>query len=130
MSSVANSPGEIMATPEVTISGLFVPSMTSPIASMARASIWPFSTNFEKSWMKARWITPSASFAALFKLSRSVRSPRCTFAPSFVRISAFASLRARPVTSWPLASSSFVVAVPMKPAAPVTNTRMGDSLLV
>ena len=36
MSSVANSPGEIMATPDVTISGLFVPSSTLPIASMAR----------------------------------------------------------------------------------------------
>ncbi|MEJ0097921.1 MAG: hypothetical protein WDM84_08355 [Bauldia sp.] len=29
--------------------GLFVPSSTSPIASMARLSIWPFSANFEKS---------------------------------------------------------------------------------
>ena len=53
------------------MSGLFVPSSTLPIASMARLSIWPFSANFEKSWMKARWIMPSASFAALFRLSRS-----------------------------------------------------------
>ena len=45
--------------------GLLVPASTSPITSMARLSICPFSANFEKSWMKARWMVPSVSSRAL-----------------------------------------------------------------
>ena len=34
---------------------------------MARLSICPFSANFEKSWMKARWIVPSVCLRALLQ---------------------------------------------------------------
>ena len=44
---------------------------------MARLSISQFAANFEKSWMKAVWITPSDAAAPLRRLSRSSRSPRC-----------------------------------------------------
>ena len=35
-----------------------------------------FAANFVKSWMKARWITPSAPSAPLFRLSGSSSEPR------------------------------------------------------
>ena len=48
-----------MPVPEVTIKGRSEPASSAPRASIARLSISQFSLNFEKSWMKAVWITPS-----------------------------------------------------------------------
>ena len=58
--SVASRPGASSARPEVTSIGRSDPSSTAPIASIARLSSAQFSTNFEKSWLKAVWITASA----------------------------------------------------------------------
>jgi len=66
------------------------------MASMARLSIWPFSANFEKSWMKARWMVPSVSLAPLRRLSRSSSAPRCTLAKFILsgeRIAKYLNLR-------------------------------------
>src|SRR5882757_20980 len=76
------------------------------------------------SWLKAVWITPSAAAVALRRLSGSLRSPRCTSTPAVVSEAAAASERARPTTWCPASSSSWTVALPMNPVAPVTNTRM------
>ena len=57
--SVASRPGATSSVPEVTMNGLSDPASSSPMASMACLSSWPFSANFEKSWMKARWMVPS-----------------------------------------------------------------------
>jgi hypothetical protein len=47
---------------------------------MARLSLSLFSANFEKSWSKAVWITPSDAAAPLRRLARSSSEPRCTLA--------------------------------------------------
>ena len=80
MSSVITMPGAIRPVPEVTMNGLSVPASTSPMASMAVLSIAPFSANFAKSWMKARWITPSIplrraqAFEILQRASKNFRA--------------------------------------------------------
>jgi hypothetical protein len=109
--------------------GLFVPSSTSPIASMARLSICPFSANFEKSWMKARWIVPSVSFAPLAQaveiFERAAMNLRAHF---FERLGiGVGAGEAHHLVA--VGDQFLVVAVPIKPAAPVMNTRMGLSLL-
>ena len=73
---------ESSATPEVTSSGRSEPTSTAPSDSMARWSSAQFSANFEKSWLKAAWITASDWAAPLFKLSKSASEPRWTRAPA------------------------------------------------
>src|SRR6185437_8275598 len=100
------------------------PVSSLPIASMARRSAALLSANFEKSWLKARWMTPSARAAPCFKTSVSSIDPCWTSAPAATRTFALSSDRHRPTTECPAASSSFTTAEPMNPVAPVTNTRM------
>src|SRR5277367_6051438 len=69
-------------------------------------------------------MTPSDMAAPLRRLSRSSRSPRWTCAPASTNDLAPASERDRPITLWPAPISSGMSAIPMKPVAPVTNTRM------
>src|ERR1700709_1188878 len=66
----------------------------------------------------------SVSAAPSRSASRSSRSPRSTCAPFASRLVAEASERARPRTSYPLASSSSVTADPIHPDAPVIKPRM------
>jgi hypothetical protein len=77
-SSVAGSPGATLAiaVPEVTINGRSEPASTEPIASMTRRSVSQFAANFEKSWLNARWMTPSEREAPSFRLSGSSIDPR------------------------------------------------------
>src|SRR5437879_3339058 len=75
-------------------------------------------------------MTPSQARAPAARLSVFDSSPRCTFTPDRASTSPPASLRASPSTSCPAARSSFTIAVPMKPLAPVTNTRMVDLPMV
>ena len=78
-----------------------------------------------KSWMKARWITPSACRRPPRAGRRGRRGRRGgprRRRPSTV--AAEASERASPTTWWPAPSSSGTTAEPMKPDAPVTKTRM------
>ena len=77
-SSVARRPEVSSATPAVTSSGRSDPSSTLPSVSIARWSDALFSANFEKSWLKAVWITPSAAAAPMRRLSRSSSDPRWT----------------------------------------------------
>ena len=67
--SVAIRPGASNASPEVTSIGRADPSRTAPIASIARRSSAQFSANFEKSWLKAVWMTASALRAPSRRLS-------------------------------------------------------------
>ena len=62
-------------------------------------------------------------------LARFLRSPRCTWAPAAIRDLAPASERARPSTWCPAPINSRTIAEPMKPVAPVTNTRIFFSSL-
>lgn len=94
------------------------------MASMAALSAVQELAMSLKSWMKARWMTPSEASAPRRRLSRSLRSPVRGMPPAAVMIEALDSFRARPITEWPCKRSSFMVAWPMKPAAPVTKTRM------
>src|SRR5262249_6709592 len=71
-------------------------------------------------------MTPSEAAAAMRRLSRSSRSPRCATAPLAVSAAAPPSDRARPVTSCPASRSSSTTAEPMCPVAPVTKTCMED----
>ena len=124
VSSVETRPGCRSATPDVAISGLPEPASVSPSASMARLSIALFSANFEKSWMKAQWMTPSDPAAPRLRLSTSSSDPRWTSAPAAASLSADASDRARPRTEWPAPRRSATMAEPTKPLAPVTKMRM------
>ena len=125
-SSVAARPGPALPipVPEVMTSGRPDPASAAPSASMARLSLSQFAANREKSWSKAVWITPSDTAAPLRRLSGSSRSPRCASAPAAASSRAPASERVSPSTWWPAPMSSATTAVPMKPVAPVTNTRM------
>src|SRR4029077_16245239 len=69
-------------------------------------------------------MTPSDSAAPLRRLSGSLRLPRWTSAPAALRDWAPASDRASPSTWWPALISAGTMAEPMKPVAPVRNTRM------
>ena len=69
-------PEERTVVPEVTIKGRSEPARAEPSVSMARRSISQLSLNFEKSWMKPVWITPSAVTAPLRRLTRSSSEPR------------------------------------------------------
>lgn len=69
-------PGASDPKPEVTSIGRVDPSSTAPIASIARRSSAQFSKNFEKSWLKAVWMTASAARAPSRRLSRSSSAPR------------------------------------------------------
>ncbi len=91
---------------------------------MASRSSALFAANFEKSWLNAVWITPSAPAAPLRRLSRSSSDPRWTFAPAPSSAAAPASDRESPITSCSAASRFWTTANPTHPVAPVTNTRM------
>ena len=80
--------------------------------------------NFEKSWLKPRWSTPSEPARAAAQEARSSSDPRWTSAPIAASAAAPASERARPETRWPAAIRSWTTAEPTKPVAPVTKTRM------
>src|SRR6516165_2584658 len=69
-------------------------------------------------------MTPSDWAAPLRRLSGSSRLPRCTSAPAALRYAAPASDRVSPSTWWPALINSGTMAEPMKPVAPVRNTRM------
>ena len=73
MSSSVRSAPDVAPTPvpEVTTKGRFEPASSVPMVSMARRSIAQTSSNFEKSWTKAVWMTPSDLDAPLRRLSRS-----------------------------------------------------------
>ena len=81
-----------------------------------------------RSFVLDRLCTPEMVGPALVdplrRLSRSVRSPRCTSAPIAFNCSTPASLRVSPRTWCPAAISSFTSSDPMNPVAPVTNTRI------
>ena len=124
VSSVPRVPLGKLSVPDAMMSGLLVPARTSPIAPMAALSVAQAPSKSEKSWMKARWMTASLAWAPLCRLARSLRSPLWGWAPASVRAETEAGFRARPRTWWPFLSSSRTVAWPMKPAAPVTKTRM------
>ena len=64
--------------------GLFVPARTSPMASMARLSICPFSANFEKSWMKARWIGAICFLGALAQAFEILERTAMDFGAQFL----------------------------------------------
>ena len=100
VSSVAGRPAAAfpIPVPEVMIRGRSDPVSAAPRASMARLSFSQFATNFEKSWSKAQWITPSDLAAPRRRLSRSSRSPRCASAPAATRDRAPASDRVSPST--------------------------------
>src|SRR5579862_2725294 len=61
--SVATRPGTT-AVPDAMTRGLPEPSSAAPIVSMAPASTAIESWIWAKSWMKARWMTPSLQVAA------------------------------------------------------------------
>jgi hypothetical protein len=67
---------------DVTINGR---SETEASALMTRRSSSQFATNFEKSWLKARWMTPSDRAAPSLRLSISSSDPRWTSAPAAAR---------------------------------------------
>ena len=74
-------PGARPRVPEAMTSGRSVPASASPKVSIARrsASAAPAKSPVKAiSCLKARWITPSESAAALRRTSRSSRSPRCS----------------------------------------------------
>ena len=100
-SSVATRPGASPSVPEAMTNGRSDPASASPKVSMARrsarAASWKPPEKAMSCW-NARWITPSDASAAVRRLSRSSRVPRCTCAPAAVRASAEASERASPVT--------------------------------
>ena len=127
-SSVPGRPRFATASvPDVPTSALPVPASASPNACRtARSAAIAAAQSPERirSWSNARWMTPSASAAALASPSRSVRSPRCTDAPYAVTVAAAASDRARPTTSCPAAMSSGTMAEPRWPDAPVTKIRI------
>ena len=77
-SSLASSPGGTLAiaVPEVTISGRPEPARTEPSVPMTRRSVSQFAMNCEKSWLNARWTTPSERAAPSFRLSGSSIDPR------------------------------------------------------
>src|SRR5450830_898565 len=91
---------------------------------MASPSASQFATNFEKSWLKAVWMTPSDMAAPRCRLSRSSRSPRNSSAPAAIRDWAPASDRRSPSAGGPALMSSATMTEPMKPVAPVTKIRM------
>ena len=100
----------------------------SRAASMARRSASQFSLNFEKSWLKAVWITPSA-FAAPRAQAVCVRQHR---RDALRRRRRQATWRPHPngqarAPRWPAPISSLTIAEPTKPVAPVTKTRMKNS---
>jgi len=74
----AGRPGTVLArpVPDVTISGRFDPASTEPSAWITGRSSSQFWTNLEKSWLKARWITPSDLEAPSIRLSGSAMDPR------------------------------------------------------
>jgi hypothetical protein len=84
--------------PDAITSGRPEPSSRSPKSRTAALSTAAASACALKSWMKAVWMMPSAPSAPARRLSRSVMSPRCTWAPAAVMASAEASDRARPTT--------------------------------
>jgi hypothetical protein len=117
--------------PEVTASGRPEPASASPsastactFASMASAMLVVVSEML----LKAVWMTPSAAAAPARRLARSSMEPWCTVAPAAATAAAADSDLARPVTWCPASMSSRTTADPMNPLAPVTNTRMIDSL--
>ena len=81
-SSVASRPSTnaTMRVPDVPTKGRFEPARASPIASTPRRSVSAEPRKSLKSWLKAKWITPSEAAAAACRPSRSSRSPRCTSA--------------------------------------------------
>ena len=69
------------ATPEVTSRwavGAFEHGAERLDSAPVRLAVFP---EFEKSWLKAVWITPSAAAAPLLRLSRPSSEPRWTSAP-------------------------------------------------
>ena len=85
--SVATRPGASPSVPEAMTNGRSEPASASPKVSTARrsASAAPWkSPEKAMSCLNARWITPSDAAAALRRLSRSSRVPRCTSAPAAV----------------------------------------------
>ena len=77
-SSVARAPGGTLAiaVPEVTIKGRREPARTEPSVSTTRRSVSQFAANFEKSWLKARWMIPSDRAAPSLRLFGSSIDPR------------------------------------------------------
>lgn len=90
----------------MTMNGLFDPASVAVIAAIARSSAAALAAKFEKSWMKAVWMTPSTAAALAFRLSRSSSEPRCTAAPAASSELAPASVRASPRTRCPAPTSS------------------------
>ncbi len=119
--SVVTSPGAMTNVPEVMTSGLPEPAKACPSASIAAQSRCVILAGSAKSPPKAMWMTPSATWAALPRASRSSSEPRRTPAPSSSRRAADLSDRARPVTVWPAEISSATIAGPVSPEPPVTK---------
>ena len=95
--SVATCPGNA-GVPEAMTRGLPEPSSAPPIVSMARRSAVTDASKSVKSWMNARWMTPSEPLAPARKVSRSFRSPRSTSAPAAAIAAAESSDLASPRT--------------------------------
>ena len=76
-SSFAGWPATVLAmpVPEVTTSGRSEPASAPASASMTRRSSSQFCTKREKSWLKARWITPSARSTPARRLQAPSRVP-------------------------------------------------------
>ena len=68
------------------------------MAWIAARSVSAAFAKLGKSWMKPRWMTPSADEAPRLRTSRSARSPSVTSAPAVFTTNADASERARPTT--------------------------------
>ena len=71
----AGRPGVENIIPQATTNGRPDPERTAPIASMARRSVAAAAGIWEKSWLYARWITPSAPAAPFARLSGSSSEP-------------------------------------------------------
>jgi hypothetical protein len=65
-----------IAVPEVMTSGRAEPLSTDASAAITARSSSQFCTNREKSWLNARWMTPSDRAAPSFRLSGSAIDPR------------------------------------------------------
>lgn len=81
---------ESTPTPDVTTRGLPVSTRALPRASMASPSSRHESSQRLKSWLKARWMTPSAWVAPALSASRSRTEPWSTSAPASFSLSALA----------------------------------------
>ena len=67
------------------MSGRSEAARTEPSASITRRSSSQFAGYVEKSWLKAKWMTPSDRAAPSLRLSRSSIDPRQTSAPAAAR---------------------------------------------